>query len=167
MTLSSRWTTCIRLRGALRWRVFSLLASLAYCISSICSKAVFNVRRDTAAGSPAVPSRWWTISLASAMRSFAIWSCPHGWIDLLTSRALEREARSYERRARSASERKLSCRVVPHQTRKACERLLVDQQALQPESYLDTARRCYRWRVIAVSVKNQFDRQWGRNLVGP
>ena len=97
MTLSSRWTTCIRLRGALRWRVFSLLASLAYCISSICSKAVFNVRRDTAAGSPAVPSRWWTISLASAMRSFAIWSCPHGWIDLLTSRALERVARQWAR----------------------------------------------------------------------
>lgn len=32
--------------------------SHAYCISSICSKAVFIVSRDTVIGSPAVPSQW-------------------------------------------------------------------------------------------------------------
>ena len=43
--------------------------------------------------------------------------------------------------------------------------LPVHPQALQPESYLDTARRCCRTRVIAVSVRNQFDRQWGRQCL--
>ena len=32
-------------------------------------------------------------------------------------------------------------------------------------SLLDTARRCCRSRVIAVSVRNQFDRQWGRQCL--
>ena len=46
-------------------------------------------------------------------------SCKHRWLDLLTSRAFEREARSYERR----SERAKARRILPHQTRKPCERL--------------------------------------------
>ena len=46
-------------------------------------------------------------------------------LDLLTSRAFERVARSYECRAWSASERAKarSCRALPHQPRKPCERL--------------------------------------------
>ena len=65
--------------GVLRWRVFSLQASHAYCISSVCSKAVFIVSRekhgDRFTGS-SVSLTLWTFSLAVSMRSFAFRSCP-------------------------------------------------------------------------------------------
>ena len=111
--------------GVLWWRVFSLLASHAYCISSICSKAVFIVsREDTASGSQAVPSRWRSGHFLPQRR------CVSSRSDLVHLHGLS-----------------------------------VHQQALRSESYLDTARRCCRSRVIAVSVRNQFDRPWGRQCL--
>ena len=184
MTLSSRWTTCSRLSGALRWRVFSLLASHAYCISSICSKALFIVSRerhgDWFTGS-SVSLTLWTFSLAASMRSFGFWSCPPAWttctstsVSSICSKAVFIVSRDTEAGSPAVPSRWRSGHFL---SRRRCvpslsdlvhlHRLPVHQQALQPESFLDTARWCCRLRVIAVSLRNQFDRQWGRNIVGP
>ena len=57
-----------------------------------------------------------------------------GDVDLLTSRACEREARSYERGARANEREARSSRVLPHQTRKPSERLWESLKAMLHET---------------------------------
>ena len=57
-----------------------------------------------------------------------------GDVDLLTSRAFEREARSYERGARASERKARTSRVLPHQTRNPSERLWESLKAMLHET---------------------------------